>query len=119
MSKTYKFKLKDQNRFKKVYNYIRKKPKFEFVSEGDFKMVVGTVDFTSSAGPVTFIYPTTGDQAVSYTQVPIVTAIAVDSESNSSADVNVFVTTLTTTAVTFAASAPFTGQVHFHIISQD
>ena len=42
-----------------------------------------------------------------------------DSENNSSADVNIFITSITTSAVQFESSAPFTGKVHFHIYSQD
>ena len=115
MAKTYTFTKKDQNRLRKVYRYIRKKPKFIFTCKEDFKLVVGDVTFTNTAGPVTYNYPST----VSYANVPVVTAISYDSENNSQADVNIFITSITTTAVQFESSAPFTGKVHFHIYSQD
>ena len=81
----------------------------------DFKLIVGDVTFTNTSGPVTYTYPST----VKYSNIPIVTAVSYDSENNSSADVNIFVTSVTTTAVQFESSAPFTGKVHFHIYSQD
>ena len=115
MAKTYTFTKKDANRLRKVYRYIRKKPKFIFTCNDDFKLVVGEAIFTNTSGPVTFTYPST----VSYSNIPIITAISYDSESNSSADVNIFITSITTTAVQFESSAPFTGKVHFHIYSQD
>ena len=115
MAKTYTFTKKDANRLRKVYRYIRKKPKFIFTCNDDFKLIVGTVTFSETSGPVTFTYPSN----VSYINVPVVTAISHDSESNSQADVNIFITSITTTAVQFESSAPFTGKVHFHIYSQD
>lgn len=115
MAKTYTFKRKDKNRFRKIYRYVRRKPVFEFSSDGDFKLIVGDVDFNNTSGPVTFIYPST----VIYSNVPVISAVSVDSENNSSADVNIFVTSITTTQVQFESSAPFTGKVHFQIISQD
>ena len=39
--------------------------------------------------------------------------------SNSSANVNIFITTVTTTQATFESSAPFNGKVNFQIVSQD
>ena len=119
MAKVHKFFKKDQNRFRKIYRYIRKKPVYRYETESDLKIIVGKVTFTNSAGPVTYTYPTTGPESVTYTTAPIVTAISVDSESNDTANVNIFITTVSTTLVRFQASAPFTGEVHFHIISQD
>ncbi len=115
MAKSYVFTKKDANRLRKVYRYIRKKPKFIFCSNDDFKLLVGEVVFSNTSGPVNFTYPT----SVTYTAVPVVTAISHDSENNSQADVNIFITSITTTAVQFESSAPFTGKVHFHIYSQD
>ena len=79
------------------------------------ELIVGEVTFTNTSGPVTYTYPS----STSFLAVPIVTAISYDSEGNNSANVNVFITSLTTTAVQFESSAPFTGKVHFHIYSQD
>ena len=114
MAKTYTFSKKDKNRHKKIYNYIRRKPIFEYCSSDDFKLIVGSLTYSNTSSG-TYVFPST----VSYSKIPIVTAISYDSLSNSSADVNVFITALTTTSVTIETSAPFDGEVHFHIISQD
>ena len=115
MAKTYKFSKKNKNRYRKVYNYIRKKPKYEYCVDEPFTLVVGHVEFENSSGPVTFTFPIDA----TFINVPIITALSVDSIANDSADVNVFISAVTTTSVQFETSAPFTGQVNFHIISQD
>jgi hypothetical protein len=115
MAKTYTFTKKDRNRYRKIYNFIKRRPKYQYCTTGDFKLVVGDVDFTNTSGPITYTYPAT----VSYSNIPIITAISYDSESNDSADVNIFITAITITSVQFESSAPFTGKVHFQIISQD
>ena len=112
MAKTYTFTKKDANRLRKVYRYIRKKPKFFYTCNDDFQLIVGEVTFNNTSGPVTYTYPET----YTYLNIPIVTAISYDSENNSQADVNIFITSITTTAVQFESSAPFTGKVHFHAI---
>ncbi len=118
MGKAHIFKKRDANRFRKVYNYIRRKPIDQYVSNTGFKMVVGDVTFTNSSGPVTFTF-TTADPTITFSNAPIVTAVTVDNLSNNSANVNVFVTSVTTTTAIFATSAPFTGKVNFQVVSQD
>ena len=118
MAKAFIFKKRDANRFRKVYNYIRRKPVNQYVSDNPFTIIVGEVTFTSSSGPETFTY-TTADPTINFIKVPVVTAISVDKLANSSANVNVFVTAITTTSVQFESSAPFSGTVNFQIISQD
>jgi hypothetical protein len=115
MAKVHRFRKRDRNRYRKVYRYIRKRPAFEFCSNAEFEMIAGFVDFVDSAGPVTFTYPSTS----SFTQVPVITVTSVDSESNNTANVNAFVTSITNTAVQISVSAPFTGRVHFIIVGQD
>tara|TARA_B100000424_G_scaffold179710_1_gene138978 strand:+ start:1679 stop:2035 length:357 start_codon:yes stop_codon:yes gene_type:complete len=118
MAKSFIFKKRNANRFRKIYSYIRKKPVNQFVSDNPFTMIVGEVTFSETSGPETFTY-TTADPTISFSTAPIVTAISVDKLSNNSANVNVFVTSITTTQVQFESSAPFTGTVNFQIISQD
>ncbi len=118
MSKAHIFKKRDAHRYRKIYNYIRRKPVDQFVSETGFTMIVGDVDFTNTSGPMTFTY-TTADPTASFLNIPIVTALSVDNLSNNSANVNIFITAVTTTQVTFESSAPFNGKVNFQIISQD
>tara|TARA_R100000657_G_C4620544_1_gene70960 strand:- start:91 stop:447 length:357 start_codon:yes stop_codon:yes gene_type:complete len=118
MAKAHIFKRRDANRFRKVYNYIRRKPVDQFVSSTGFKMIVGDVDFSNTSGPVTFTYKT-ANPTITFSNVPIVTALSVDNLSNSSANVNIFITSVTTTQVTFESSAPFNGKVNFQVVSQD
>ena len=118
MGKAHIFKKRDANRYRKIYNYIRRKPIDQFVSNTGFTMLVGDVDFVNTSGPVTFTY-TTVDPLIVFSNVPVVTAISVDNLSNNSANVNIFITSVTTTQVTFEASAPFSGKVNFQIVSQD
>ena len=121
--KTYTFRRKDKNRYRKVYRYLRKKPKYEFVSDGDLTIVVGTAIFDAdgngtATNTATVTYASCDPTAI-FVQVPSVTATAVDSYSNDTADVNIFITSVTTSAVTFESSAPFYGEVHFQVIGMD
>ena len=118
MSKAHIFKKRDANRFRKVYNYIRRKPVDQFCSDNGFTILVGDVDFVSTSGPVSLVY-TSIDPLVAFLTAPAITAISLDNLNNNSANVNVFITTITTTSVTFESSAPFTGKVNFQIVSQD
>jgi hypothetical protein len=118
MAKAHIFRKRDRNRFRKIYSYIRRKPMYEFASDDPFVMITGDVTFTNSSGPVTFTY-TTADPSINFSTVPVISALSVDYYSNSSANVNVFVTAITTTTVQIESSAPFTGTVNFQIISQD
>lgn len=115
MSKLYKFTQKDKNRYRKVYRFIRKKPVYEYCSDEEFKMIAGYVVFTNSSGPVTYTFPLTS----SFVNVPVVTVTSVDSENNGQANVNAFITSITTTNVQISVSANFTGRVHFMIVGQD
>ena len=115
MAKVFNFTRRDRNRFRKVYRYIRKKPVFEFCANEEFEMIAGAVDFQNTAGPVTYTYPST----VSFTNVPVVTVTSVDSLSNNQANVNAYVTSITTTSLSISVSAPFIGKVHFIIVGQD
>ena len=104
-----KTKQRNKNRFRKVYPYIRRRPRYELVSDSEFTIEVGELAFTnSSASTHTF--------SQTFSSVPTITAISVDSSSNNTADVNVFVSSVTTAAVTIKTSQTFTGTVHFHAI---
>ena len=107
-----KSKQRDKQRFRKVYPYIRRKPRLEYVLDKETVIEASSITFTSTdAGSHTFVQ--------SFSSAPVITAISVDSESNNSANVNVFVSSVTTTTLTIKASAPFTGTVHFHAIYID
>jgi hypothetical protein len=99
--------LKDKNRFRKIYPFIRRKP-FN-VPEGDviFESKNATV---TSADEVVITFTTT------FTSAPFVTATAYDSAGNDQANVNTYIKAVSTTAVTIGFSAAFTGQVHYQAI---
>jgi plastocyanin domain-containing protein len=115
MAKVFNFTRKDKNRYRKVYRFIRKKPVYEYCSDEEFEMIAGYVDFSNSSGPETYTFPAT----ISFSNVPVITVTSVDSEGNDQANVNAFVTSITTTETQLSVSAPFTGRVHFIIVSQD
>lgn len=99
---------RDYNRFRKIYRYIRRKPS---IQEDASNVIVESTKITftnASSGSHTF--------TKSFTSAPYVTATAYDSAGNESANVNVFITAVSTTAVTIETSAPFTGEVHIHAI---
>ena len=99
--------VKDKNRFKLIYPFIRFKP---HPSEDSSVIVEST--------KITFADADTGSHSFTkiFTSAPFVTATAFDSAGNESANVNVFITAVTTTAVTVRTSAKFTGEVHIHAI---
>ena len=104
-----KFKKRDMNRFRKVYPYLRKSPRYRLISDKRCQIEVGQIEFSdSSTGTFTFSEPFEGQ--------PYVSVIAVDSSSNDSADVNVFITTVDTRSVVIGTSQNFTGHVHIHAI---
>ena len=113
-AKSYAFERRDRNRYRKVYRYIRKKPSYEFSSEEGFNVIAGKIDFTDSSGPATYTFSGT-----SFTEIPVVTITAVDSENNSQSNVTAYITSITNNNVSIATSAPFTGKVHFIVMSQD
>ena len=93
----------------------KKKVNYNDCSNEEFEMIAGYVEFTNSSGPETYTFPAT----ISFTNVPVVTVTSVDSESNNQANVNAYVTSVNTTEVQISVSAPFTGRVHFIVVSQD
>jgi len=108
MGKAY-FKKRDKNRYRKVYPYIRKAPVYEYCSGVPVEIEVGEIEFSNTnTGTHTF--------ATAWENVPFITAISYDSESNNTANVNVYVHSVSLTSVTIKTSAAFTGKVHFHAI---
>ena len=102
-------KKRDQNRFSKIYPYARfEKREVSEVSES-FRVETGIISFVEESGPKSYSF------LLSYTSVPSVSAISVETTDN--ANVNIFVTSISTTSVSFESSAPFTGDVSFSLIS--
>ena len=103
------FKRRDKNRFRKVYPYIRKAPVYEYCSKNDVEIEVGEISYSNSdTGTYTF--------ESTFLTAPFITAVSYDSEGNATANVNVYISSVSTSSVTIKTSAPFTGKVHFHAI---
>ena len=100
---------RDKNRFRKTYNFIRRKPQIEGVPD-DVLIESGEV-IVSATDEATYTF------TKSFSSAPYVTATAYDSETNDEANVNIYIKSVSTTTVTFGTSASFTGKVLFQAIS--
>ena len=103
------FRRRDGQRFRKVYPRIRKTPRFFTIS--DETMVVES-DKVSMNIETTKSYTFT----TVYDRIPTVQLTA-QTSSDEQGMVNVFITSLTLTSVTWETSAPFTGQIHIQVIT--
>lgn len=104
-----KFKKIDLNRYRKIYPYVRKEPSYKYLSDKDILLEIGEVTFSdANSGSYTF--------TETFTSAPTIVGISYDSSENDSANVNIFITSLSTTSVTFGSSQNFTGKVQFHAI---
>jgi hypothetical protein len=101
-------KARDYNRFRKIYRYIRRKPFFQ-IEAADVIVESTSIIFTNT-------HQATHSFSKTFSSAPFVTATAIDSETNQSANVNVFIVSVSKTAVVIETSAPFTGKVHIHAI---
>ncbi len=88
----------DGNRFKKTYPLTR--GRFQSLATVDNKILT----YTNSEAEQTYTF------ASSYATVPNVIATAVG------ANVNVFITSITTSSVTVKPSATFTGSIHLQVV---
>lgn len=96
---------RDLNRFTKVYPYARFEKREVIEASETFKVETGSIDFVNESGPKTYSF------TESFSSVPALSAISVDTTDN--ANVNVYITSISTTSVTFESSAQFTGSVTF------
>ena len=105
------FKRVDRNRLRKTYPYLRRRPRYAYMSDKEIVIEVGKVAFnTTDSAVYTFTETFAG--------VPTVVGISADT-GDSSADVNILVSDISTASVTFRASQLFTGEVNFHVIYID
>ena len=102
------FKRRDGQRFRKVYPRIRKTPRIFTISD-ETMIVESTKVALSNQTSSTYSFQT------KYISIPTV-QISAEPSDDSQGMVNVFITALTTSAVTFETSAPFTGNIHIQII---
>jgi len=101
-------KFYDANRTKKIYPLIRFKPKETNITNSSAvgASEVAIIDFINS-NQETYTFTET------YTQIPAIVISPVDD------NVNVFMTSLTTTSVIINSSNNFTGKVHIHVYESD
>ena len=97
---------RNRNRFRKVYPYLRRSPRYELVTDKEVQLEVAAVIFTNQS-QVSYSF------SEKFPAVPTITAISCDCLGTSTADVNVFISAITTTNVTLETSQAFTGTVHF------
>jgi hypothetical protein len=102
----------DANRVRKTYPLIRLKPVETSITNSSVISVSGiNAEVTILAFANSFSETYTFTET--YSSVPVIVATPEDE------NVNIFITSLTTTSVTVQSSAPFTGNVHLHIYEDD
>jgi len=104
---------RDLQRYRKTYPYFRHPPRYAYFASSplgdDVILEVGEITFSSAAtGTHSF--------AEAFTSAPTISGIAVDTLGDGNANVNVYVEAISTSSVTFRASAPFTGKISFQAI---
>ncbi len=97
--------LRDDNRFRKVYPFIRRKP-----------VAGGNVVFESGKKEIAGTDTTTITFSTNFSSAPFVTATAFDSASNNGVNINTFIISVSTTQVIIGFSSAFTGELHYHAI---
>lgn len=103
---------RDLNRYRKVYPNQRVRPhNFALAAEQSAYVESGFIAYTAaSSGVYSFSF--------TFPSAPVVVVTSVDSAGNGQANVNTFITSVSTTSVTIDTSATFTGRVHFHAMYQ-
>ena len=104
-----KFTKRNVNRFKKIYPWVQRTPRFALISNKDAILEAAEVSFNDDDEVIYKFVEV-------YTETPTATAIAKDSAGNDLADVNIFVSSISKTQVTLAASQKFTGSVYVQIV---
>jgi len=110
------FKKRDLNRWKKTYPFVKRTPRWAYLSDLNFQMEVAEVNFDYSVVEQTYVY--TCDFPPPPATPPVVTAIAMwtDDGGEPGANVNVTMTEVNHESCTIHVSNPFNGSVMIHII---
>lgn len=95
----------DANRVRKTYPLIRLKPIETSITNSNAAGINAEVTILAFANSFSETYTF----IETYSSVPVIVATPEDE------NVNVFITSLTTTEVIIQSSSPFTGNVHLHI----
>jgi len=91
----------NKNQYRKVYPRIRKKP--DYATFGGSENDIETAILTFS-GESQVVYTFSKSRSL----YPVVTVVAAGTDNN----VNLFISSISTTSVTISASTPFTGTAH-------
>ncbi len=107
-----KFTRRDLNRFKKIYPFVQRKPRYALISEKEANLEVAEIQFNNEESKVY-------EFSTIYSTAPSVTIAGFDSMSDTDGNANValMVQSVTTTQVTIAASEVFRGSVFIQVIS--
>ena len=104
-----KFTKRDQNRYKKIYPFVRRTPQWAYMSNVNFQMEVGEVEFNGE----TFLsfkfenpFPEPPENA------PTITATTLDPQQAT----NVTIFNVTNTGADVSVSNPYYGKVMWHAI---
>lgn len=103
-----KSKRRNKNEFKKVYPYVRRRPVYTYELDKEAIIETAKVPFLNSSEEIYSLTET-------YPAAPEVTATAYD-EAGGNVNVNVFISSISTTSVTISTSEEFTGYVNIHIV---
>ena len=98
---------RDANRLRKTYPFVRRSPQFEYTAEDILTMEAGTVTM-SNEDTKTYTFQE------SYDSTPIVLATALETTGN--ANVNVWVSSVSTESAAIRSSAAFTGKVSVQVM---
>lgn len=104
---------RDLQRFRKVYPFYRRPPRYVYTASSplgdDVVLEVGSITCTETdLVSYNFTQP--------FTSAPSISGVSVDTSISGSANVNVYVQSISTTQVVFRTSAPFTGKISFQAI---
>ena len=105
------FRKRDLARFMKVYPFVRRTPKWGYVTDRPTIMEAARLSFSSQSS---ITYTFLEDR---YMNVPTVTATAVQTASGPNGpDVNVYVAAVSRYSVTIETSEAFTGEVDIQVV---
>jgi len=98
----------NKNQYRKIYPRIRKRPVYASLGSGDCSVETAILTF-SGGSDVSYTF--TGVYPAGY---PIVTVVAAGADNN----VNLFISSISTTSVTISASIGFVGTAHLVAVAR-
>lgn len=104
-----KFTKKDRNRYKKIYPFVKRTPRWTYMSDVNFQMEVGEVEFSGEAY-LSFKFENTFPEPPE--NPPVITATALDPEQA----VNVTVFNISSAGADISVSNSYFGKVMWHAI---